>query len=148
MHETNSRHTPRTLSRACGPPTQARSTKGRYRDGNCGDLCKQNEDIMNTTETHLRAKAALRRIPYRPTGEQANEQFPFLLVTGRTLYQFNAGTMTMRTPNVELRPADVLEISTADAVRMTMETRRARTYLQPLWRSNLTCKNQPSSKYG
>jgi formate dehydrogenase major subunit len=38
-----------------------------------------------------------------------------LLVTGRSLYQFNAGTMTRRTPNDELRPSDLLDISPADA---------------------------------
>jgi formate dehydrogenase major subunit len=36
-------------------------------------------------------------------------------VTGRTLAQFNAGTMTNRTPNHELRPADLLDISPSDA---------------------------------
>ena len=36
---------------------------------------------------------------------------------GRTLYQFNAGTMTMRTANIELRPTDTLNISAQDAAR-------------------------------
>ena len=43
--------------------------------------------------------AALRRIKYRPTKETVSDEFPFLLTTGRVLEQFNAGTMTMRTPN-------------------------------------------------
>jgi formate dehydrogenase major subunit len=65
-------------------------------------------------------KAALRRVPYRPTGEIVDEEFPLLLITGRTLYQFNAGTMTMRTANVKLRPADVLDISANDAKRLKL----------------------------
>ncbi len=36
-------------------------------------------------------------------------------MTGRTLAQFNAGTMTDRTPNHRLRPADLLEIAPSDA---------------------------------
>ena len=40
------------------------------------------------------------------------------LITGRGLYQFNAGTMTMRTPNSELHPTDLLEISVEDARRL------------------------------
>jgi formate dehydrogenase major subunit len=36
-------------------------------------------------------------------------------MTGRSLYQFNAGTMTNRTPNVRLRPGDVLDIAPSDA---------------------------------
>jgi len=38
------------------------------------------------------------------------------LVTGRVLAHYNAGTMTRRTPNLVLAPADALEIHPADAV--------------------------------
>ena len=38
-----------------------------------------------------------------------------MLITGRTLHHFNAGTMTMRTRNRVLRPADYLEVSSDDA---------------------------------
>jgi predicted molibdopterin-dependent oxidoreductase YjgC len=37
---------------------------------------------------------------------------------GLTLYQFNAGTMTMRTANADLRPTDTLDISREDAGRL------------------------------
>jgi formate dehydrogenase major subunit len=60
----------------------------------------------------------LRRVPYLPTDEIIDEAFPLLLITGRTLYQFNAATMTMRTANVKLRPTDVLDISSDDAKRL------------------------------
>jgi predicted molibdopterin-dependent oxidoreductase YjgC len=40
------------------------------------------------------------------------------LITGRSLYQFNAGTMTGRTRNTELRPSDVLDMASADAARL------------------------------
>lgn len=59
-------------------------------------------------------------IPYRPTKEVPTEEFPFLLVTGRTLYQFNAGTMTMRTANAEFRARDLLDISGEDADRLKL----------------------------
>jgi formate dehydrogenase major subunit len=39
-------------------------------------------------------------------------------MTGRSLYQFNAATMTSRTRNNELRPSDVLDISPADATEL------------------------------
>jgi len=65
-------------------------------------------------------KVTLRRIPYRPTKETVSEEFPFLLITGRTLYQFNAGTMTMRTANAELRTTDLLDISVEDAERLQL----------------------------
>ena len=59
----------------------------------------------------------MHRLP--PThGSSPTPDYPFLLTTGRTLYQFNAGTMTMRTPNRELRRTDTLDISPADAAHL------------------------------
>ena len=60
-------------------------------------------------------RARLRPVPYAEPGDLTAEHFPFVLVTGRRLYQFNAGTMTARTANVFLRPTDTLEISVEDA---------------------------------
>jgi formate dehydrogenase major subunit len=77
-------------------------------------------EIMHSDSFPVGAKAALRRVPYRPTEETVSEEFPFLLMTGRTLHQFNAGTMTMRTPNEELRPTDLLDISVGDAEQLKL----------------------------
>ena len=77
-------------------------------------------EVMHVDSFPVVAKAALRRVSYRPTEETVNEEFPFLLTTGRTLQQFNAGTMTMRTPNQELRPADLLDISAEDAAQLKL----------------------------
>ena len=63
-------------------------------------------------------RASFSPIEYVPSPETTNEEFPFMLNTGRTLYQFNAGTMTQRTPNAELRPTDLLDIAPADAERL------------------------------
>src|SRR5262245_14696020 len=49
-------------------------------------------------------------LPEIPTAE-----FPLLLVTGRTLYAYNAGTMTDRTKNLDLRPIDTLDLHPDDA---------------------------------
>ena len=76
-------------------------------------------DVMHTASFPI-GRAALRRVPYRPTDEIVDDEFPLLLITGRTLYQFNAGTMTMRTPNVKLRSADLLDISSDDAKRLKL----------------------------
>jgi formate dehydrogenase major subunit len=63
-------------------------------------------------------RAPLARIPFVPTLEQPSEEFPLVLITGRTLHQFNAGTMTHRTKNRLFRPHDVLDVSPADATRL------------------------------
>jgi formate dehydrogenase major subunit len=60
-------------------------------------------------------RAKLACIDYVPTAETVTPEFPLLLTTGRSLYQFNAGTMTGRTRTRELRPTDLLEINAIDA---------------------------------
>jgi len=87
----------------------------------CADEAHQGTEILHGDSFSIGKRAALRRIPYRPTAEVTTEEFPFLLMTGRTLYQFNAGTMTMRTANLELRETDTLDISAIDAARLQLQ---------------------------
>ena len=49
------------------------------------------------------------------TPERTTPRYPFVLTTGRSLYEFNAGTMTGRSRTRMLRPSDLLEMSPADA---------------------------------
>jgi len=90
---------------------------------NCPDEDHPGTEVLHETSFTKDIRAALRRIEYRPTKEQITEDFPYLLTTGRTLYHFNAGTMTTRTPNIELRPSDLLEISSADAAAIGLRNR-------------------------
>jgi formate dehydrogenase major subunit len=62
--------------------------------------------------------ATLERLEPQPAVESPSVEFPFILVTGRGLYQFNAGTMTRRAATRELDPSDRLEISEPDAERL------------------------------
>jgi formate dehydrogenase major subunit len=61
------------------------------------------------------ARAPLRILQYEPTNEQTTPRYPFVLNTGRSLYEFNAGTMTGRCRTRELRPSDLLEVAPIDA---------------------------------
>ena len=54
-------------------------------------------------------------LPYKPPGDEASEEFPLILVTGRRLEHYNVGTMTRRTGNLELFSKDWLEIHPEDA---------------------------------
>jgi formate dehydrogenase major subunit len=67
-------------------------------------------------------RVALRRLEFAASPEAATGEYPFLLTTGRTLYQFNAGTMTARTGNQQLRPADTLDICPIDAEALAVKT--------------------------
>jgi formate dehydrogenase major subunit len=60
-------------------------------------------------------KAQLAALPYAPPGEQPDREYPLALVTGRRLEHYNSGTMTRRTDNLELVPAEQLELNPDDA---------------------------------
>ena len=64
--------------------------------------------------------ATLERLDPQPAVEVPSAEFPFVLVTGRGLYQFNAGTMTRRAATNEFHPGDRLEISERDAQRLDL----------------------------
>jgi formate dehydrogenase major subunit len=73
---------------------------------------------------------ALRRIEYVAPPKLTTKEFPFLLTTGRNLYQYNAATQTARTPNDTLHATDYLQLSAADAARLGLadgETVRLRS---------------------
>jgi len=74
--------------------------------------------ILHQGQFSAGTRAMLRRVEYVPSAETPDAEYPVLLTTGRTLHQFNAGTMTMRTDNAVLHPEDLLEISPPDAARL------------------------------
>jgi formate dehydrogenase major subunit len=72
----------------------------------------------------------LRRIEYVAPPEITNDEFPFLLTTGRNLYQYNAATQTNRTANAGMHTTDYLNVSKPDARRLNLrdgETVRLRS---------------------
>jgi formate dehydrogenase major subunit len=67
-------------------------------------------------------RTSLRNIQPRALTEQSSGHFPLTLITGRGLFQFNAGTMTSRTAIAELRPTDLLEMSPYDARALSIDS--------------------------
>jgi formate dehydrogenase major subunit len=63
-------------------------------------------------------KASFAALPYKEPGDSADDEFPLILVTGRRLQHYNAGTMTRRTANLQLLDRDWLEIHPDDAARL------------------------------
>jgi formate dehydrogenase major subunit len=86
----------------------------------CPTVDHPGTEILHRDAFSRDTRARLEPIVVEPTAEQVDASFPFLLTTGRTLYQFNAGTMTRRTPNNVLRPTDVIEMAPADAHRLAL----------------------------
>ena len=68
-------------------------------------------------------RAQFAALPYKPPGDAADDEFPLILVTGRRLEHYNAGTMTRRTGNLDLMPSDWLEMHPDDAA--SLGSRRA-----------------------
>lgn len=88
----------------------------------CPDEQHPGAGVLHAETFPIGKKAALRAIPYLGGHDAPDADFPFILVTGRTLYHFNAGTMTGRTANPEIDPPDRLAINPTDAERLSIQT--------------------------
>ena len=74
--------------------------------------------LYDTTFDRPGGRGQFAALPYKAPGDAADEEFPLVLVTGRVLQHYNAGTMTRRTHNIELVDRDWLEIHPVDAARL------------------------------
>ncbi|RME67281.1 MAG: formate dehydrogenase subunit alpha, partial [Nitrospirae bacterium] len=80
-----------------------------------------------------RGKARFTVVKYRPPVEDPDEEYPFILTTGRLLFQYHTGTMTRRvnpieevagTPYVEINRDDALSLGIKDGDRVRVSSRR------------------------
>jgi formate dehydrogenase major subunit len=78
-------------------------------------------------------KATFHPVEFLPPAELPDDEFPFLLNTGRQMYHWHTGTMTRRsfaldaresTPIVELNPADATEMGVSDGDAVVVASRR------------------------
>ena len=61
-------------------------------------------------------KGVFHAIEYIPPAEQTDEDYPLYLTTGRIIYQYHTGTMTMKSEGLNERaPENFVEISPSDA---------------------------------
>jgi formate dehydrogenase alpha subunit len=64
----------------------------------------------------MRGKGLFQAVDYRPSMELADEEFPLVLSTGRTLYHYNAATQTTRSAGIpEKQPEAYVEMHPKDA---------------------------------
>jgi formate dehydrogenase major subunit len=74
------------------------------------------------TQQFTRGKGMFHAIEWIPPEEQIDDEFPLYLTTGRLLYQYHTGTMTMKTEGLNERaPNCFVEISRADAAKYHLE---------------------------
>jgi formate dehydrogenase major subunit len=93
--------------------------------------------LLHADEFTLGKRAALRCVQPRPSPEVCTPEFPMLLTTGRRLYQFNAATMTARTKNQTLQPADVLDMCPQDAAQLGLHDGQPVTLVSRYGEANL-----------
>ncbi|HKJ27424.1 MAG TPA: formate dehydrogenase subunit alpha [Anaerolineales bacterium] len=66
-------------------------------------------------ESFPRGKGTLTPLEYIPSSELPDEEFPFILSTGRVLYHWHGGTMTRRSKLDDIYPEPTVEIHPEDA---------------------------------
>jgi len=61
-------------------------------------------------------------VPFNPPAEVTNDEYPFILTTGRNLYQYHSGSMTRRVDTIEKHAGEAyVEINPVDAARLGIQ---------------------------
>jgi formate dehydrogenase major subunit len=84
----------------------------------CPDESHPGTSILHATGIAGGARVGFRSIAWHEAGERPTPEYPFTLVTGRALYQFNAGTMSARSGLNALRESDRLDAAAEDLERL------------------------------
>ncbi|MBP5415626.1 MAG: formate dehydrogenase subunit alpha [Lachnospiraceae bacterium] len=84
----------------------------------CRDKDKPGTPIMHAGHP-VRGRALLYAVDYKESQELPDEEYPFILMTGRILYQYNAAAMTSRSKGLmDIAGEGFIEINYKDADRL------------------------------
>jgi formate dehydrogenase major subunit len=75
-----------------------------------------------------------------PEVRENSSEYPYLLTTGRILEHYNSGTMTRRTPNLELADEDILYMNPVDAYSKGIESGDYATVFSDRGQTNLKAR--------
>lgn len=73
------------------------------------------------TETFPRGRGKFHPLDYAPSAEPVDDDFPFILTTGRVLEHWHGGTLTRHSWMDDLYPEALIEIHPNDAARLVIE---------------------------
>jgi formate dehydrogenase alpha subunit len=88
-----------------------------------------------------RGKGLFNAIEFKEPDELTDDEYPFILTTGRVLFHWHTGTQTRRTPKlnsevpkgfIELNPGDAKKLSIADGEIVNVQSRRGSIKIQAL----------------
>jgi len=86
----------------------------------CADSCHPGTACLHV-DRFVRGLGHFHPIEFTPPAETPDKQYPFILTTGRVLYQYHTGTMTRRSKGLNsLSPDAFVEINTKDASRLSI----------------------------
>jgi predicted molibdopterin-dependent oxidoreductase YjgC len=69
-----------------------------------------------------RGKGRFTKVQYKTAHEQPDKDYPFLLTTGRTLFQYHTGTMTRKIKSIDIKSHEAfIEINPEDAKRLAIK---------------------------
>jgi len=86
-----------------------------------------------------RGKGRFTIVKHKPPAEEPDKDYPFVLTTGRLLFQYHTGTMTRRvkpinkvagSPYIEINPEDALELNISNGEMVKVISRRGNITLK------------------
>ena len=87
----------------------------------CPDADHPGTPILHTKQ-FTRGKGMFHAIDYIPPAEQTDDDYPMYMTTGRVLYQYHTGSMTMKTDGLnQCAPESFVEISKHDAAQLNLQ---------------------------
>jgi len=103
-------------------PIYAGMTYKRLEENNGLQWPCPDENHPGTPTLHVgqfsRGKGRLSGVEYEPPAEEPDEEYPFVLTTGRSFMQYNAGTMSRRTKAGKAEPENYVQLNKSDAQRL------------------------------
>jgi formate dehydrogenase alpha subunit len=70
-----------------------------------------------------RGKGRFTTVSYKPSAELTDKEYPFILTTGRLLFQYHTGSMTRRVKQIDaVSPEAFIEINSLDAKDLSLES--------------------------
>lgn len=85
------------------------------------------------SKTFTRGEGRMQAVGYKPPAEEPDEEYPFVLTTGRVAFHYHTGTMTRRSATlarevpeafVEVNPVDARHLGISDGRRVRVSSRR------------------------
>lgn len=88
----------------------------------CPDFNHPGTKFLHKDGKFSRGKGLFGAIEYKPPDEVPDDEYPYILTTGRILFHWHTGTMTRKSPTLETQaPTPFIELNEEDAVKLNLK---------------------------